>query len=269
MPTEQAKMNELFVTATPALLAMDVGALVWPRVARERATQLTAILLREVEPLQARLDEELSPARAAERKADYAAVGPNAQIFYASDLAVEVPWISAQKARRAELVKKVRGHDDYLSGWAVPLFKHDDELRAQVADIVRGRGTRDDAEDTVRWAALFKGQWAHAEGKTPVTLEYITTAEGEATELLQMLDADTNESFGSPRDIRRRAYTRWLLTYNELYHLGHYLLRADPRAAAPLPGIAAERNEVEPEAPPANPPAPPVVTPTDETKSPT
>lgn len=256
MPTEQAKMNELFVAAKPALLAMDADILVRPRVPRERATQLTAILLREIEPLVPRFAEELAPARVKERKADVAAVGPNAQIYYAADLAVEVPWTSEQKARRAELVKNVHTHDDYLSGWAIPLFKHDEELSARVADIVRGKGTRDDAEDTVRWAALFREQWAHAKGKTPVTLEYLAGAEAEATELLQMLDLDNNESLGSPRDLRRRAFTRWVTSYDELYSLGRYLLRDDPESAARIPGIAAERGE--PEAtPPANPPATP------------
>ena len=262
MPTEQARMNELFIAAKPALLAMDADTIVRPRVPRERATQLTTILLRELSPLEPRFVEELSPARAKARKADLAAVGPNAQIFYASDLAIEVPWTSQQKARRAELVKKVHAHDDYLSGWAVPLFKHDEERSSQVADIVRGKGTRDDAEDTVRWAALFRSEWAHAKGKTPVTLAYIAGAEAEATELLQMLDVDTNESFGSPRDVRRRAYTRWLSSYNELYQLGHYLLRAEPEAAARLPGISAERSEVQVAAPPAAPP-------TDDAKDPT
>lgn len=263
MPSEPAKMNELFLAETPALLAMNPSTLVRPRVARERATQLTATLIREFKPLEPQLDAELSPARAAARRADFAAVHPNALIFYAADLAVEVPWTSDQKARRADLVKKAREHDEYLGGWAIPLFKKDEALRDQVADIVRGKGIRDDAEDTVRWVSLFRGAWNDVKGKTPVTIEDLDGAEADATELLGLLDGAGDEAPGSPRDLRRRAYTRWLLSYKEIHDLGRYLLRADPAAAARFPGVSSERGEAaaaeEPEpAAPAPPPVQPV-----------
>ena len=166
---EPKKMNELFTAAKPALLALPSDTLVRPRIPRERATQLTTMLRREFLPLLPRLADELTKARVAERHADFEALEANALIFYAADLAVEVPWTSEQKTRRAYLVKRAREHDDTLSGWAIPLFKGNKDLRALVTEILRGRGIRDDADDTVRWVALFRKEWAHAKGKTPVT----------------------------------------------------------------------------------------------------
>jgi hypothetical protein len=257
MPTEPTKMHALFAAAKSELLAMDESKLQRPRVFGERATQLTAALVKEVQPLVARFAEELAPARVAQRSADLAAVTPNAQIFYAADLAVEDPWTSEQKARRDELVKKVREHDETLSAWAVPLFKNDPKARDIVASIVRGRGIRDDANDTVRWVSLFKDRWSEVEGKTPVTLATLDVAEAEATELLAILDASGDESKGSPRDLRRRAFTRWANGYNELADVARYLLRADPEAVARIPAIAAERgaSEPTPDAPPSPTPA--------------
>ena len=90
MDPQPAKINELFEAAKPALLALSSDGLLRPRVARERATQLTSILKGAFEPLLPRLADELSPARAAERKADYEALERSALVFYAADLAVEV-----------------------------------------------------------------------------------------------------------------------------------------------------------------------------------
>jgi len=271
---EPRKMNELFTAAKPALLALPSDSLVRPRIPRERATQLTTMLRREFLPLLPRLGDELVKARAAERKADFEALEPNALIFYAADLAVEVPWTSEQKARRAYLVKRAREHDDTLSGWAIPLFKANKDLRALVADILRGRGTRDDADDVVRWVALFRKEWAHAKGKTPVTLDSLREAEEEATELLGILDSAEEETPGSPRDLRRRAYTRWIGPYSEIFQLGRYLERGDPEAARRFLAISAERGEaaagvapgeeapvVEPAAPAGEPVATPVAKP--------
>ncbi len=244
---EPKKMNELFTAAKPALLALSSDTLVRPRIPRERAMHLTTVLRREFLPLLPRLGDELTKARAAERHGDFEALEANALIFYAADLAVEVPWTSNQKARRAYLVKKAREHDDTLSGWAIPLFKGNKDLRALVTDILRGRGTRDDADDTVRWVALFRKEWAHAKGKTPVTLDSLREAEEEATELLGILDSAEEEKPGSPRDLRRRAYTRWIGPYSEIFHLGRYLERGDPEAARRFLAISAERGEAEAE----------------------
>ncbi len=189
------------------------------------------------------LAAELAPARVALRHADFEALEANALIFYAADLAIETPWTSEQKARRAYLVKSVHEHDDTLASWALPLFKRNKDLRPLVDDILRGRGTRDDADDTIRWVGLFRQEWSNVEGQTPVTLDSLHKAEEEATELLGILDAAEDETLGSPRDLRRRAFTRWIGTYSEIFHLGRYLLRGDPEAAQRFLAISTERGE--------------------------
>src|SRR5262245_49149374 len=175
MDPEPRKMNELFEAAKPKLLLLPAETLLRPRITRERASSLTAILRREFQSLLSALDSELSSARAAERKADYEALEPNLLVFYAADLAVETPWTSAQKARRNELVRNVRHHDETLSGWAVPVFRKNKEAKRVLADILPGRGIRDDADDTVRIVALFRKYWDSVKTMMPITEEDLTT----------------------------------------------------------------------------------------------
>jgi hypothetical protein len=194
-------MNDLFTAAKPALLAMPTASLVQPRVTRERAARLTTILKHEFAPLLSNLTTELSPERAASRKADFDAVEDHALVYYAAELAVEGPWTSDQKARRTELAIKVREYDRYLSRWAVAVFDSDPDAKKVVASILRGRGTRDDADDTVRLVDLFRKHWDNVAGKTPVTTSYLESAEADATELLQLLDGRNEAPTGSPRAI--------------------------------------------------------------------
>ncbi|AUX27545.1 uncharacterized protein SOCEGT47_081390 [Sorangium cellulosum] len=263
MNPEPKRMNDLFAEAKPALLELPSESLVQPRVSRERALQLTTVLRQEFAPLVPSLSEELGPARARRRKADFEALEPRALVFYAADLAVDVPWTSTQKERRAALARKVREHDELLSAWAVPLFRKDDEASAIVADILRGKGIRDDAEDTVRLVALFRKHWAAARGQTPIKQSTLDEAEADATELLGLLDAGAASAKGSPRDLRQRAYTHWRNAYLEIYHLGRYLTRHDPAAIERFPAVAAERtaapaerDAAQPERPAAQPERP-------------
>lgn len=241
MDPEPKKMNKLLDEARPALLALPAETLERPRIARERTLGLTRIVKREFQPLLSRLGEELSPKRAAERKADFDALEARALVFYAADLTVENPWSSEKKSRRGELVKKMREHDQTLSGWAVPLFRSHPEAKATLTDILRGRGIRDDADDTLRLVALFRKHWGDVNGKVPVTAKQLSQAETEATELLQILDSADSDEAGSPKDIRRRAFTYWLSPYSELFHLGRYLSRGEADVAQRFPGIAPER----------------------------
>lgn len=241
MDLDPSKMHERLAAAKAELLAIAPGALLRPRLARERVLHLTAEMKSEFSPLLPRLADELSPARATERRADFEALEPRALLYCAADLAVEAPWTAAQKERRAALMARVREHDESLSGWAVPLFRKDPEASATVADILRGAGTRDDAEDTLRLCELFRSRWGEVEGRTPVTSEQLDHAEADARELIRILDAIEGEGLGSPRDLRRRAFTFWFQPYAEIFLLGRYLLRHDVAAAERFPGVAVER----------------------------
>jgi hypothetical protein len=253
-------MNELFEAAKAEILAIPAATLERPRVARDRVMQLTAALRQEIQPLVATLAGVLAPAQVAARIADFEAIEPRALVYYAADLGVETPWTSYQQARRAELVRKVHEHDETLSQWAVPVFRKNEEAGAVLAEILRGKGIRDDADDAVRLVALFRRFWSSVEGQTPITEATLAEAEAEATELIALLDLAEGDALGSPRDLRRRAFTWWLRPYQELFHLGRYLLRADPEAADRLPAVAAERSapaKASAPAPAPPPPAPP------------
>jgi hypothetical protein len=234
-------MNELFAASLPQLLALPEGRLMRARIPRERVLGLTAVIRGEFQRLVPRLPDELSADRAAERAADFEALEPRALVYCAADLAVEEPWTTAQKARRAELAARVREHDETLSGWAVRLFEDDEEARAVVADILRGKGIRDDAEDTIRLVALLRRHWPAVAGRIPATEAQLLQAESEASELVQILDAMEGAAPGSPRDLRRRAFTFWFHAYTEIFLLGRYLLRDDLAAAERFPAVPGER----------------------------
>jgi hypothetical protein len=58
---------------------------------------------------------------------------------------------------------------------------------------------------------------------SPITKADLDKAAADATELLQIVDASDEAVTGSPRDLRRRAYTAWRRGYTEIFHPGRYL----------------------------------------------
>lgn len=248
MALEPQKINDLLQEARAELMALPFASLERPIISRERALYLTRALLREMKPLLSALGDELSSERARAREADYDGLLGRAYVFYAADMAVEAPWTPQKKARRRELVRKVREHDRHLSSWAIPIFRKDAKARGIVAAILRGQGLRDDADDTLKLVALFRRYWPDVKSKIPLSAVDLNEAEADANELIQVLDVIESDQSGSPRDLRKRAFTAWLTSYNELFHAGRFLLRADPAAAERLPKVSAERAGGEEEA---------------------
>jgi hypothetical protein len=241
MDLEPQKINELLDAAKASLLALPADSLLRPRISRERALYMTSILRRELLPVIALIPEELSAARAAERQVDYDELEQRAFVFFAADMAIEDPWPSEKKTRRRELVSRVREHDRHLSSWAIPVFRKNDDARAAVASILRGKGLRDDAEDTLRLVDLFRRTWDEVKGQVPITLEQLAEAESEAEELILLIGTFDSDQRGSLRDIRKRAFTAWLKPYKEVYHLALYLLRGDPGALQRLAVVSFDR----------------------------
>ncbi|MBK9258337.1 MAG: hypothetical protein IPM54_00700 [Polyangiaceae bacterium] len=136
-----------------------------------------------------------------------------------------------------------------MSAWAAPAFKNNAKATEILADIRRGRGIRDDADDTLRLVALFRDNWDSVQGKTPITIEYLAKADEDATALLLLVDGGSEDIKGSPRDLRRRAYTQWHRAYTELFHVGRYLTRNDPEAHAQFSAISNERTAPTPVTP--------------------
>lgn len=239
---DKKQANLMLEEDTPALLKMDGSQLRVPRITRERAFSLTQTLLGNFRSLLPLLSQELSAQRVQERTAQAENLERYAFVLYAADLNAENPLTPAKKKRRYELIEAVRDEDAYLFDWAWPLFRRDPQLLEILIDIRKGRGYRDDAEDVLRLVKLLRDQWVFAKGKTPVTEEYLTQAEKDATEFLKLLDLRDSSKTGSPRDLLQRAYTRWYLTYDELCQLGRYLLRHDPEAAEKFPGVFSKRS---------------------------
>lgn len=247
MDLDAPKITDLFEAAKPDLMVIPASSLERPRISRERALYMTRILRREIAPVLPLLPLELSAERAKERRADYEHIETRVYVYYASDLAIETPWTSDKKSRRKELVRRVREHDRHLSSWAIPVFRKDDKARAAVAAILRGRGLRDDAEDTLKLVDLFRQNWGNVKEKVPMTTTYLSEADAEARELIQLLDAIDSDEPGSPRDLRKRAFTAWVQGYRELFYAGCFLLRGDLGAVQRLSVISPERTAADDE----------------------
>jgi hypothetical protein len=234
--SQPPNLDKLLEQARPELDKLEDNTLQRPAVARERAVELTKIVRDSWAGIVAMIDAELSPERAALRKAELAGLDDRAWVFYAADLRASEPDPDAIRARRSELSEQVAGHDRTLMMWAAPLF-HDDPARAEtLQDISPGTGRRDSAEDVLRLVELFRGAWDQVGGQTPVDEAMLAKAEADAAALLNLLRGDAK----SPaRLLATQAYTAWARDYDELVDLGRYLTRHDADSSARFPGIHA------------------------------
>lgn len=235
---DEKRMSEVLERTRDELLGLPAESLGKANVLRGHAVVLTRTVVASFQTLEAMLEEEFSPSRAAELRARARGLGDRALAFFAADLAREERY-NAEESQRVDLVERVAGYDRYLLKWAWPLFGDDDFLAGILADIQRGRGAQDDAEDVLRLVELFRASWELADGQTPVTLEYLTRAETDATELVTVLDADIRDE---KRDLARRAFTAWRDDYREILFAGRYLLRDQDNASELFPGIRARQS---------------------------
>ncbi len=248
MEPNSKRISELLEQNRAALAALDDSILIRPNVHRARVVALTNTTLQSFARIESSLDEELSPARAIERRQQAEQLESRALTYFAADLDREEN-ATRQESRRAAIAARVAEHDRYLSKWAWPLFGDDPELNAVLVDIRSGRGVQDDAEDVVRLAQLYRSRWQQADGKTPVTMDYLSTAEAEATELITLLDEG---GVDPARDLAWRAFTFWRQTYHALMNLGRYLTSDDESSEDLFPGIGNARRPA-----PRTPPTPP------------
>lgn len=232
--TPPSNLSKLLDNARPELAAMDSGKVGPRKVLRNRVLQLTDILLPSFAALDKQLDVELHADRAATRRKQAAGLKTRAWVCFAADLQADEVSANTIKQRRDELATLVTGHDRTLFKWASPLFDSDPTHREILRDIQRGTGRRDDAEDVLRLAKLFRDNWAMAEGKTMITQELLDAAASDATALLDLLEPG---KLSPARDLAMRAYSAWREDYNELVALGRYLSRANADADARFPGI--------------------------------
>lgn len=231
------RMSELLDRFRSELMALKDEAVHPPKVPRARVVELTRILLASFAKVDAQLSEELSPARAAQRRQQAQRMQDRALTYFAADLERERS-LGGERTRRAELAAIVAQHDQYLLKWAWPLFSDDKETADVLADISRGTGHQDDAEDVLRLVKLYRSQWHLADGQTPVTRARLDAAEADATEMVTLLSSDTPNRV---RDLAWRAYTAWRQDYVDLMALGRYLMRHMDNVDLMFPGIFAAR----------------------------
>jgi hypothetical protein len=131
----------------------------------------------------------------------------------------------------------VAEHDRFLFKWALPVFGDHPEHAETLRDISRGTGARDDAEDVLRLADLYLGNWKQVEAlqlQHAVSKAYIDQAVADAT---RQLDVLTHGAQNPARRLADAAYSQWFHDYNQLMHLGRYLNRDDPDVVIRFPGV--------------------------------
>lgn len=207
-------------------------------ISRERMLALTDRVVTNMREHEPTFEQEIAPARAAQRRAELKRLPERAQVFFAADLLSAAVYTPAEEREWNELRTRVAEHDRVLFKWASPLFGDDAELKSVLDDIQAGTGHQDSAEDVVRLVVMFRDHWPEADGQTPITREYLDRAEIDATRMLDLLE---NKAGAEARDLARRAFTAWAHDYRELISLGRYLERSKPDVLTRFPGIHAER----------------------------
>jgi hypothetical protein len=238
MPTPDAPtLATLLENAKPEMLEQPERELKTPWVGRERAVELGLTVCREFSALGDLPEQTLLPQVVAAVRAAHGRVSDRAYVFYAADLHAESPWVSADDTRQAQLSALCRSHDDLLFGFLWAMYRNQPEVSAELTAIRKGSGRRDDAEDVLREVELFRTHWAELQGKCPVTTESLAEAEAHANEAIRLLDRGVGSAKGSPRDLKRRAYTLWERDYMHVVRTGRYLAGSDPAAERRFPGI--------------------------------
>jgi hypothetical protein len=232
-----ADLNTLLHSAMPELEALHPERYVRRSVSRPRALELTNILLTSWAPLTDVLDMELSPLVAEQRKLELCRLSTRVWIFYKADLASEEVHANTIRKQRRGLARAVAEHDRFLFKWALPVFGDHPEHAETLRDISRGTGARDDAEDVLRLADLYLGNWKQVEAlqlQHAVSKAYIDQAVADAT---RQLDVLTHGAQNPARRLADAAYSQWFHDYNQLMHLGRYLNRDEPDVVIRFPGV--------------------------------
>lgn len=228
-------LDVLLDSAMPEIQALDPEHYIRRAVSRPRVLELTNILLMSWATLVDAIDQELSPLLAKQRKLELGRLDARAWTFYKADLAAEELHANVVRTQRRALARAVAEHDRFLLKWATPLFGDDPVHAETLRDIARGTGARDDAEDVLRLAALFRSNWDKIEAlQQIVTRSYLDHAVADAT---RQLDVLRNGMTNPARKLADAAYSLWYRDYYELMHLGRYLCRGELDANSRFPGV--------------------------------
>ena len=231
------KMNQILDEHLDEFLAMDEDSLLSPRVSPSRAVELTHILVGSFKNNKALMDPLFKDGHIRKLNDLLDSLPTLALAYYAADLRNENPWTPEQQKRKTELAAIVKESDTYIFDCLWLLFKNHEELGPTLKSIDKGWGRRDNANDVIRLSGLSMKNWLHISGRSPLTMEYLEQAAVNATELIKLLAVTAKNSPSSPKQIKRRAYTKWYRTYYELYSTGRYLLRHQKDGKEQFPGV--------------------------------
>ncbi|MEM1008427.1 MAG: hypothetical protein AAGJ35_05430 [Myxococcota bacterium] len=241
LPSEK-NLLEILQAHIETLLALPDGEIKIPFVARERAMELTYILVRAFAAVANEVDKEFSAQRSLEIKKAYEQVMTHLYVLYAASLDAEKPWTEDQKAEFRTLAKSVRENDARYMRWSRAIFFGDEAKNQLLDQIQSGRGQQDDAEDVIALTQLMlSSNLPFPNGF--FTEQELRQAELEARRFLWLLtgrDEDKSPK-GSPQDLWHRAYTLWSNTYNTLMRAGRILTPDETKAAQHFPRIHSEK----------------------------
>lgn len=115
------------------------------------------------------------------------------------------------------------------------LWEDHPTLAPLVADIQKGRGREDAADDLVRLADLWKNNWKDAEGRSKITLDMIQRAATDGARFLAHLDKQpTDTQLQQAALLRQKAWSFLDLALTEVTDTGRYLFRKqDPLTRYP------------------------------------
>ena len=231
-------LDKLVEDATPDLEALDNQRMVRRLASRERALQLSDIMLTSWSTMAELIDVEVSPPRAELRKAELARLDARAWVFYALDLAADDVHGNVNRKKRNALAKAVKVHDKFLFKWATAFFGDDPNHAMTLRDISRGTGLRDDAEDVLRLVSLYLNNptsWNEIQvGDKKLDNAYLKSAHADATKQLDYLRSGMSNPI---RILADAAYSLWFFDYDELMQLGRYLTRRQPDSKLRFPGV--------------------------------
>lgn len=157
-----------------------------------------------------------------------------AQIYYGADLKLANQLTPAANAERLRLMGVNRSNDQRFMPWVEALYGQHPVLGKVVADIRRGNGSRDDAEDVERQGDLLL-QPLPAGVTLPFTPEEIKAATRDAAAYLSLV-RDGSPIVAEGERMRRLAYAGVYADYNEIRDFGLLLDRFAPDVAERFPG---------------------------------
>jgi hypothetical protein len=123
------------------------------------------------------------------------------------------------------------------------LWGDDPELGDVVANIRKGHGYANKADDLGSLAALFTAHWERAEGKCEVTLDDIARAEVLGADILQAMSSSRSEVLDNIRTLRQRAAEHLRRGMEEVRSAAKYVFRNDSAKMKRYPSLFIRRRK--------------------------